>query len=549
MKLYFLLIFVFITTTLKSQEIFNAIIGDDIEKVKSLVEADTTQLEITQEHNMTPLMFAASNGKYELTKLLIKMGADVHYLRPLGFSTIFMPSMFGHFEIVKLLVENGVDVNIKDRWDKTALYVAINFGTKEIAEYLVDQGAEIPVVDFLLHHALAKGMTKIVEFMVKNGANTSSFNDNGGTLLHSAASGDQATLIKEMIDKGLDINRRNRYGIAPIHIASIYGNQAFIETLIKYNADLNIKTNTGKNAYMLAYKNNHREVAEILKNAGTQEIILDYMDVPDEPYFGLKKPDLVSEIFAPGIITTEIGEHGPIAISPDMDEIYWQASGIKYIKKINGKWTFPDTLAVFQKYQANNPAISVDGKTLFFQSKMSLKKDGTFKDNDLWLVRKTENGWSEPENLGPNVNSNLNEIRVSVAGNGNIYFSVGNDFYRSVYKDEEYQPREKLGPPLDNKPGNAQYIASDESFIIFESNKEGGFSDFNLYICFKKEDGSWSQPVIMGEDICKDNARFPGMISPDGKYFFFTSTRLGQGDIYWVDSGVLERYRTEEEGP
>jgi len=461
MKGIYLILLVFFTITSTSQEIFNAIAGNDIEKVKSLIESDISILESKQEHNMTPLMFAASEGNYELTKLLINKGADIHYTRPLGFSTIFMPSMFGHFEIVKLLVESGVDINIEDRWGRTALYVAINFGTKEIAEYLVEHGAKIPVKDFLLHHALAKGMTGIVEFMLENGANSTSFNDNDGTILHSAAKGNQATLVKEMIDMGLNIDLKNRYGLAPIHFASMYGNKAYIEMLIKYNADIDLKTNTGKTAYMLAYENNHQEVTEILKAAGANEFVLNHMDVPDEPYFGLKRPGLVSEIFAPGIITTEIGEHGPIAISPNMDEIYWQSQGIKFTKKVNGKWTFPDTLAVFQKYQANNPAISCDGNTLYFQSKMSLKKDGTFKDNDLWMVRRIENGWSEPENLGPNVNSSLNEIRPSVAGNGNIYFSIGNDFYRSIYKNGQYQPREKLGPPLDNEPGNAQYIAAD----------------------------------------------------------------------------------------
>ena len=542
MKRLFLILFVFIATNAMAQEIFNAITGNDIEKVKNLIESDTSLLESKQEHNMTPLMFAASEGNYELTKLLINKGANIHYTRPLGFSTIFMPSMFGHFEIVKLLVEHGVDINIKDRWGRTALYVAINFGTKEIAEYLVDQGAEIPVKDDLLHHALAKGMTEIVEFMLKNGANTNSINENDGTLLHSAAKGNQANIVKEMIDKGMNINMKNRYGLAPIHFASMYGNREYIEMLIKHNADINLKTNTGKNAYMLAYENNHQELAEILKNAGAKDIILEYMDVPDEPYFGLKKPDLISEIFAPGIITTEIGEHGPIAISPKMDEIYWQSQGIKFTKKVNGKWTFPDTLAVFQRYQANNPVISYDGNTLFFQSKMSLKKDGTFKDNDLWMVRRIENRWSEPENLGPNVNSNLNEIRASVARNGNIYFSVGNDFYRSIYKNGQYQPREKLGSPLDDKPGNAQYIAADESFIIFESNKEGGFSNFNLYICFKKEDGSWSEPIIMGKDICKGNARFPGMISPDGNYFFY----LLDLDYYWVSAKIIEELKPKD---
>ena len=33
--------------------------------------------------------------------------------------------------------------------------------------------------------------------------------------------------------------------------------------------------------------------------------------------------------------------------------------------------------------------------------------------------------------------------------------------------------------------------------------------------------------------------------TPDGKYLFFSSKRLGPGDIFWVDAGVIEELREE----
>jgi len=33
------------------------------------------------------------------------------------------------------------------------------------------------------------------------------------------------------------------------------------------------------------------------------------------------------------------------------------------------------------------------------------------------------------------------------------------------------------------------------------------------------------------------------MLSPDGKYLFFTSGREGQDDIFWVDAGVIAALR------
>jgi len=37
-------------------------------------------------------------------------------------------------------------------------------------------------------------------------------------------------------------------------------------------------------------------------------------------------------------------------------------------------------------------------------------------------------------------------------------------------------------------------------------------------------------------------------VSPDGKYLFFYSGRTGNGDIYWVDAKVIERFRASGEG-
>ena len=43
--------------------------------------------------------------------------------------------------------------------------------------------------------------------------------------------------------------------------------------------------------------------------------------------------------------------------------------------------------------------------------------------------------------------------------------------------------------------------------------------------------------------MCKPRfGKWIAVVTPDGKYFFFTSTRLGQGDIYWVDASVLNVY-------
>jgi hypothetical protein len=315
-----------------------------------------------------------------------------------------------------------------------------------------------------------------------------------------------------------------------------------VQWFIKNGADIELQDNTGRTAYSFAIDKGFKGVTDILVSAGVKQVNPKYMDIPGDIYFGLHQPGLTAELFAPGIITTEIGEHGTVAISPIEDEIYWEAGSIKFIKKVNGRWTFPDTLPIFQKYQASNPAFSADGKKLFFHSPMSLNKDGKFKDLDLWYVQKTSDGWSEPENLGPEVNSQENEQMPSIAKNGNIYFSVGGDIYMSTYRDGKYEARKKLSQEINtDEMEDSPCIAPDESFLIYESRRARRC----LLISFKQNNGSWSQPVTMGENICRGMARFPGL-SPDGKFLFFNSLRTGWLDIYWVSAKIIEELRPKE---
>ena len=95
-------------------------------------------------------------------------------------------------------------------------------------------------------------------------------------------------------------------------------------------------------------------------------------------------------------------------------------------------------------------------------------------------------------------------------------------------------------------------IAPDESFLIFASSRPG-FGITDLFICFSKEDGTWTRPRNMGPEINTDAKEAFPFISFDGKYLFFMSTRVsrlnpskipdGPGNVYWVDAGIIQKYR------
>jgi Tol biopolymer transport system component len=45
----------------------------------------------------------------------------------------------------------------------------------------------------------------------------------------------------------------------------------------------------------------------------------------------------------------------------------------------------------------------------------------------------------------------------------------------------------------------------------------------------------------MGEKINSSTSDYTPMLSPDGKYLFFTSGRSGVDDIYWIDAIIIEQ--------
>ena len=160
--------------------------------------------------------------------------------------------------------------------------------------------------------------------------------------------------------------------------------------------------------------------------------------------------------------------------------------------------------------------------------------------------------WSQPVNIGKPVNTLQNENYPSLTHNGMLYFHSrghkglgGLDIFHSSYVNGRYTTPQNLGESI-NSPYNDfdAFISSDGNTLIYCSNgRPDGIGSGDLYISFRREDGSWIQAVNMGETINSQAMDYCPKISPDGKYFFFTSERDGDGNIYWVDVKVIDHIR------
>jgi len=156
---------------------------------------------------------------------------------------------------------------------------------------------------------------------------------------------------------------------------------------------------------------------------------------------------------------------------------------------------------------------------------------------------------------GPPLNSDKSAFGPSVSRNGTIYFYSFNieggfgsvDIYRSRFTRDGYEKPENLGDSINTGfMDSSPYIAPDESYLLFSSMRPDGHGDFDLYVSYKKKDGTWTKAKNMGETInssARDDAQ---VVSPDGQYLFFMSRRNGIGESFWVDAKIIEELKPKK---
>ena len=204
-----------------------------------------------------------------------------------------------------------------------------------------------------------------------------------------------------------------------------------------------------------------------------------------------------------------------------------------------GHWSQPELASFSGHYKDFNPSLSPDGATLFFISNRPVegKKRG---DTDIWVVRKSSNGWTEPENIGSPVNTAGYELGCAVAANGTLYFCstgrTGNlDLYCSRQLNGKYQQPESLGEAINTiYTETTPYIAPDESYILFASQGRTdalvgpganvSYPRSDLYVSLRK-DGKWTAAQNLGAEVNSDAEETNPWVSADGKTLYFTSER------------------------
>ena len=329
-----------------------------------------------------------------------------------------------------------------------------------------------------------------------------------------------------------------------------------IQKLIEYGVDVNSTNSKGSTALETAKRLAVEDIADLLLELGADSNLVRSIELHGK-YMGQTPPDSIPAIFAPSFISTEEYEFGSVFNALGTEFYYGVDVGsnteIRFTQvNKQGKWSKPEVLLSHEEYGYNDPFLSPDEQRLYFISQRALDGVGPLKDDhDIWYIERTKDGWSAPINAGTNINSVDTEYYISFTKTGTMYFAsdvhatdqlkkYDFDIQYATYKDGVFQKPVPLGEAINTRGYEADvFIDPAEQYLIFCSTRAGGFGRGDLYISFKKLDGSWTKSVNMGLPINSKHHELCPFVSADGKYLFYTSNE----DIYWVSTKVIDRLR------
>lgn len=196
---------------------------------------------------------------------------------------------------------------------------------------------------------------------------------------------------------------------------------------------------------------------------------------------------------------------GAACFSKDFTECYFTRCGsalttndychIFYSYRNGDEWSDPTEVSIFSdSCNVVQPFLSADGKELYVSSDV----DGGYGGKDLYMLTKNSDGnWSDPQNLGPNINTSGDEVFPQLSADGKLYFASngqegmgGLDIFSAVRINKQWNNVQNMRSPINSgaddfalvldkvKPEDQYKIKSQGYFV---SNRPGGKGKDDIY--------------------------------------------------------------------
>jgi outer membrane protein OmpA-like peptidoglycan-associated protein len=235
-------------------------------------------------------------------------------------------------------------------------------------------------------------------------------------------------------------------------------------------------------------------------------------------------------------------------------------------KRVNNVWQTANPInSVNTLGNEGAPSLSADGEIMFFASCMEISGDYGSSDRkgygscDIFYAQKISGKWTKPRNAGSTINTKNWETQPSFSSDGKtLYFVRGivardgiknPDIYSStIGEDGKFSEPVKLSDNINTPQGEESvFIHPDNQTLYFSSEGHPGMGGLDIFMSKKQADGSWAKAINLGYPINTFSDENSLLVDANGKLAYFASEReggFGGLDIYQFE--LPDTFRPEK---
>ncbi|MBU1101185.1 MAG: ankyrin repeat domain-containing protein [Bacteroidetes bacterium] len=304
-KILCVFVSIIIIQSINGQTIIRACYTGNLEQVKEILSADSSQLttktydgetllhfscfsrnteltnflidsglnyESKNLDNQTPILYAAYSGDINNIELLIAKGAQFNYLDANDMAPIHYAASQNQRDAVLMLIKHGSDVNMIGPNGNSIINMIVESKVLDMFDPLVENGADLTVVNDRKYSVITTAVKLQNEELVNKiiSSNHPWLPEEKGrtVLLHLAVQNSFSNLVQKLLDLNIDVYSLNNNGGTLLHSASMGGDKLLIESLLERGFKVNQLDSLGHTPLDYAQLWSTNEICSFLKLNG-----------------------------------------------------------------------------------------------------------------------------------------------------------------------------------------------------------------------------------------------------------------------------------------
>jgi len=213
--------------------------------------------------------------------------------------------------------------------------------------------------------------------------------------------------------------------------------------------------------------------------------------------------------------------------------------GKEHIMEVKDLYVYDLGLNVNTSCDEHSPVVTNTEDKLYFTRKLVENSDNADYDSkfneNIFYSEKVNERWTNPTAIGSEINTAGHEASAGISADGlhlYLYKDVRKgDIYMSELQNGTWSAPNPLQGNINTKYRETHICVSpDEKFLFFSSDRPGGFGDSDIYLSERTEDGTWGDPVNLGETINTEYNEEGAFWSESQQVLYFSSDgHLGMG--------------------